>query len=195
MYSCTCSNQTCDWLRFLGGIFGGLLSRSCTLTTLSVLWAVCCGALTSSSPRCHPASEGFRRTRPLPKPHSATSAIHKRQPLSLSPSLLSRPSPTTALHSHTPSFHSLYLPPSYFLIFLKISTPFFVHSFSSVLPFFSLLVLFRLQQELPLSVTPLIWLFYLFFCSFFCLSVQIVIHIQWKKKTPQPAMCSNGRAS
>lgn len=58
-------------------------------TPLSVLWAVCCGAVTSLSPRCHPAGAGFRRARPLPKPHSATSAIHKRQPLSLS--LLPRP--------------------------------------------------------------------------------------------------------
>lgn len=30
-------------------------------TTLSVLWAVCCGAVTSLSPRCHPAGAGFRR--------------------------------------------------------------------------------------------------------------------------------------
>lgn len=60
-----------------------ILSPSSSLR-LSVLYGLCCGAVTSLSPRCHPAGEGFRRARPLPKPHSATSAIHKRQPLSLS---------------------------------------------------------------------------------------------------------------
>lgn len=56
---------------------------SLSLLTLTTLCFMGCGAVTSSSPRCHPAGEGFRRARPLPKPHSTTSAIHKRQPLSL----------------------------------------------------------------------------------------------------------------
>lgn len=106
MYSCTCSTQTCDWLRFFEGNIWGPIISLLTLTTLCVLWAVCCGVLTSSSPRCHPASEGFRRARPLPKPHSATSAIHKRQALSLSLSPFSSLA-HTASDSHTPSFLSL----------------------------------------------------------------------------------------
>lgn len=46
----------------------------------------CCGVLTSLSPWCHPASAGLRRDWLLPKLHSGTSAIHKRQPLTSSPS-------------------------------------------------------------------------------------------------------------
>ena len=83
-------------------VFEAYPLSSLSPTTLSVLWAVCCGALTSLSPRCHPAGAGFRRAWPLPKPHSATSAIHKRQPLSLSYSLAH-----TASDSHTPPFHAL----------------------------------------------------------------------------------------
>ncbi len=58
--------------------------RLCVRLFCGVLWTVRCGALTSLSPRCHPASAGLRHHWPLPKSHSATSAIHKRQPLLLS---------------------------------------------------------------------------------------------------------------
>lgn len=152
----------------LKGIFGAysLSLLALTLTTRSVLWAVCCGAVTSLSPRCHPAGEGFRRAQPLPKPHSATSAIHKRQPL---PHIL------TLLHFTL----SLYLSLTH-LLFILISAP-FVHSFKRVLPFSSLLVLFTLAtgsslicHSLPLSLS---------LCLFFS-PFQILIHVQWKNVSP-----------
>ena len=128
-YACACLNPECDplgpaalpsWVSvYLRPILSLPLSLSLSLSllspsTLSVLWAVCCGAVTSLSPRCHPAGAGFRRAWPLPKPHSATSAIHKRQPLSLSYSLAH-----TASDSHTPPFRSLSLSPTKFFILIS----------------------------------------------------------------------------
>lgn len=78
--------------------------------------------LTSLSPQCHPASAGLRRDWPLPKLHSGTSAIHKRQPLTSSPS----PTPYL-LHfscwfiSALPSEQAMYCSPAilgfFFLLF------------------------------------------------------------------------------
>lgn len=52
--------------------------------SLAVFYGLRCGVLTSLSPWCHPASVGLRHHWLLPKSHSATSAIHKRQALLLS---------------------------------------------------------------------------------------------------------------
>lgn len=106
-YACACLNVKCDLitptaLQSWVSVYLRPILLFLSPTTLNVLWAVCCGAVTSLSPRCHPAGAGFRRAWPLPKPHSATSAIHKRQPLLLSYSLAH-----TASDSHTPPFHSL----------------------------------------------------------------------------------------
>ena len=126
-------------------------------TSLSVLWAVCCGAVTSLSPRCHPAGAGFRRARPLPKPHSATSAIHKRQPLLLSSSLAH-----TASDSHTPPFHSLSLSlplsPANFFILISLCIPPF--AFLWLLPpTTSGFIHAEHHLALPLSLTPSLSLF------------------------------------
>lgn len=119
---------------------------------------MCCGAVTSLSPRCHPAGAGFRRAWPLPKPHSATSAIHKRQPLSLSYSLAH-----TASDSHTPPFRSLSLslnpspslsPTNFFILISKFyASPRF--AFLQLLPpTTSGFIHAEHQLALPLSLTP-----------------------------------------
>lgn len=114
--------------------------------------------MTSLSPRCHPAGAGFRRAWPLPKPHSATSAIHKRQPLSLSYSLAH-----TASDSHTPPFRSLSLslnpspslsPTNFFILISKFyASPRF--AFLQLLPpTTSGFIHAEHQLALPLSLTP-----------------------------------------
>lgn len=134
----------------------GLCARAvrCALESVppppSGLWAVCCGAVTSLSPRCHPASAGLRHTWPLPKPHSATSAIHKRQPLSLSDSLAH-----SASNSHTPPF--LFLPlvhPRALTLISKFHASPFLHSFDYFLPLLLVLFMLNINRLFPYLSFP-----------------------------------------
>lgn len=131
---------------------------------LSVLWAVCCGAVTSLSPRCHPASAGFRLAWPLPKPHSATSAIHKRQPLSLSYSLAHTISDTLSLS------HPLTFSYNFQILFIL-----FMHSCDCFLPPFLLLFMLNINWLFPYLSLPSLPLF---------LSFRFFIHIQRKNLSP-----------
>lgn len=153
-------SDICSFLLPCSAGLRGLFSLISPL--LSVLWAVCCGAVTSLSPRCHPAGAGFRLIWPLPKPQRATSAIHKRQPLSLSYSLAH-----TASDSHTPPFHSQSLshPLTFYFNFLILCIPLLVHSSDCVLP--PPLVLFMVNISLlfpyltlppcPFSLLPFLY--------------------------------------
>lgn len=112
---------------------------------------MCCGAVTSLSPRCHPAGARIRRI--LPKPQCATSVIHKRQPLSLSYSLAHTASHSSISHS-VASSHPLAF---YFnLVSLQITSTFFSLCPPSTSGFIH-------SEHLALSLTPLSSPYFLLF--------------------------------
>lgn len=95
----------------------------CARLSCGVLRTVRCGALTSLSPWCHPASVGLRHHWPLPKSHSATSAIHKRQALLLSfshPPSSSSSSPTYLLILVFPTERHLNYTPAQSLFYIQL---------------------------------------------------------------------------